>query len=65
VHEEIGKLGCAAHMYQCDLSDRDKVLKIIPLISDHGDEINILYTAPVYNIAVLQRISPIRIGTRL
>ena len=28
-------------MYQCDLSDRDKVLKIIPLISDHGDEIDI------------------------
>ena len=39
--EEIGKLGRAAHMYQCDLSDRDKVLKIIPLISDHGDEIDI------------------------
>lgn len=28
-------------MYQCDLSDREKVLGIIPLISEHGDEIDI------------------------
>jgi 2-deoxy-D-gluconate 3-dehydrogenase len=28
-------------MYQCDLSDREKILKIIPLISEHGDEIDI------------------------
>lgn len=28
-------------MYQCDLSDREKILKIIPLIGEHGDEIDI------------------------
>jgi short-subunit dehydrogenase len=65
VFEEIRKLGRAAHMYQCDLSDRETLfLKIVPLITEHGDEIDIFIHCAGVQFRCPAEDFRMRIGTR-